>query len=147
MKLLFSKGLIKFVPAAGLSMLLFLTLTYPVVSYSIDSYTNFPASEESALQFIADEALTEKKTIYDGFGEQLLLYNNNFIQQNRPGENSSEWAEIIPIRNTSYYYRAMRHELSFSDNLNTRLRNGLYGSTDFNNPYQSLTVELFIREA
>ena len=117
------------------------------MSYSIDAYTNFPASEESALQFIADEALADKKTMYDGFGEQLLLYNNNFILQYRPGENSLEWAEIIPIRNTGYYYRAMRHELSFSDNLNTRLRNGLYGSTDFNNPYQSLTVELFIREA
>ena len=144
-ELYYSGVLVKLLSAIVVGAVLFLTLSFPVVTYSIEAYTNFPASEKVALEFIADDVLVEQKTISTSFSGQLLLFTFNFIRQPMSEEDISEGTEVIAFRSTGYYYTAMRHELSFEDNSFTRYREAVADYTGYDKVYLNPTTEIFIR--
>jgi len=116
-----------------------------VVAYSIEAYTNFPASEQSGLEFLAQDVLLEKRTLTTTSSGQLRIYTLNFIPVNPPEDNISEGAEIVVFRSTGYYHTAMRWDLSFEDNGFTRLREAVNSCDGYDRIYISPTVEIFSR--
>jgi hypothetical protein len=132
---------------------LFLTLSFPVVAYSIDAYSSFPSSEEAGLGFLAAEGGLEGKTVTGWNLKQLALYSQFYTSQNQfvllDSVNSQNLDEVKPdvlvLRNTGYYYAAMRIALSFEDNSYTRLlaavESGRYAKV-----YSSPTFEVYLKD-
>jgi hypothetical protein len=101
---------------------LFLTLSFPVVAYSIDAYSSFPKSEAAGLEFLARATSLEGKTVTDSNLRQLELYSPAFTTKTlfvHPVFNNTE-SDVAVFRNTDYYYQAMRFDLSFTDNQYTK---------------------------
>jgi len=136
----------KFMLPVVLMLIFFLTLSFPVVAYSIEAYTNFPASEKSGLEFLAHDVLSEQKTLTITSSGQLSLYTLNFIPVRPPEDDISEGAEIVAFRSTGYYHTAMRYDLSFEDNGFTRYRETVNSCDEYDRIYISPTVEIFSRD-
>jgi hypothetical protein len=145
-ELYYSGVLTKLLSTIILGAILFLTLSFPVVAYSIEAYTNFPASEKAALEFIASDVLVEQKTITDAFDEQLLLFTFNFVRQSRPEGDISAGAEVVAFRSTGYYYTAMRYELSFEDNSFIRYQEAVNESNSYNSIYLNPSTSIYTLE-
>jgi hypothetical protein len=97
---------------------LFLTLSFPVVAYSIDAYSSFPRSEQVGLELLANTTSLEAKTVAGSSLSQLVLISPAFTNKNIfvDMEFDDSEPEITVFRNTNYYYQAMRYDLSFTDN-------------------------------
>jgi hypothetical protein len=103
---------------------LFLTLSFPVIAYSIDSYSNIPQSEEDGLKFLVEKGSLEGETVFGTNMVQLALYappsfyKTRFESFNRKGlwDLSEIKADMFAFRNTGYYYAAMRIDRSFENN-------------------------------
>ncbi len=113
----FKKALFIFI--AGV---IFLTLSYPFVAYSIDAYSNFPKSEKEGLKFLAADVPLEDKTLAGGFLLQLALFAPDYpLQGNIRGlAGGADGVDLAVFRNTAYYYSAIRFDLSFKINRYTR---------------------------
>ena len=96
---------------------LFLTLSFHIVAYSIDAYSSFPESEEAGLKFLAADIPLDEKTIAANWAAHLALYIQSPLNQI---EFVSPYSEIQPdlviLRSTGYYYAAMRLDLTFENN-------------------------------
>ncbi len=136
----------RFISFVGLGMIFFLTLSYPVIAYSIEAYTNFPASEGAALEFMANDVLFEEKTVTITSKEQLVMYTIDFIPMASTKGGASFGAEVVAFRSTGYYYTAMRHDLSFKENSFTRYKEAVTNCDRYNKAYISPTTEIFIKE-
>ena len=142
--LYYSGTVAKFISFISLGMILFLTLSYPVIAYSIEAYTNFPASEGAALEFMAEDVLFEKKTLADGSKEQFVMYTVDFIPVPSRRDEVTKGAEVVSFRSTDYYYTAMRHDLSFEDNSFTRYLEAVTDCDRYNKTYINPTTEIFV---
>ena len=131
---------------------LLLTLSFPVVAYSIDAYSSFPESEEAGLKFLVAEGSLEGKTLAGTSLSQVALYAQPPLSQTEtmsfgaPGELdlSEKPPDMIVFRNTGYYYAAMRHELSFEDNRFTEYL-AVVESSNYHKIYSSPTFEVYSR--
>jgi len=127
-----------------LLFVMFLTLSYPVVAYSIDAYTGFPESEGNGLKFLANEADTaHKKTVILAGSAHLALYSPHSIIEKYVSKDTITKADFVAFRSTGYYYRAMRFDLSFNDNLYTEYLELVKNDDTFNNIYMNPTTEIF----
>jgi hypothetical protein len=132
---------------------LFLTLSFPVVAYSIDAYSNFPRSEEAGLSFLAAEGDLEGKTATGWNLKQLALYwqpdtNQNYLVllDSVNAQNLDKIKpDVVVFRNTGYYYAAMRNARSFEDNSYTRLLAAVE-SSGYVKVYSSPTFEVYLRD-
>jgi len=123
-----------------LVLLLFLTVSFPTVAYSIDAYTSFPESEKAALEFLATKDLGMGKTLAGTGLTQIVLYNP-YLEP----ATSSEVADLVMLRSTGYYSRAMRWDLSFNDNQFTKYQNKVYSDVKYSRIYTSSTAEIYER--
>jgi len=131
---------------------LFLTLSFPIVAYSIDAYSSYPRSEEAGLNFLTAEVTLEGKTVTGWNLHQLALYSQPYPNQTQfvllYSVNSQNLDEVKPdvvvFRNTGYYYAAMRNDLSFEDNSYTRLLAAVESSR-YAKVYSSPTFEVYLR--
>jgi hypothetical protein len=138
--ILLSKRWMKF---AVLSLLIFLTISFPVVAYSIDAYNSFPLSEKAGLEFLSEEHLDENKLIIGKSVQQVHLYRENMRHEGgRINKRKIELADIVVLRNTEYYYTSLRRDLSY-DNYFSRLREQLKTDTSYNKNYQSPSFEIY----
>jgi hypothetical protein len=135
---------------SGLSFIaagtLFLTLSFPVVAYSIDAYSSFPKSEAAGLEFLAKDTSLEGKTVAGSSLAQLGLYSPTFTNKTlfvRLEFNNTD-ANIVVFRNTYYYYRAMRFDLSFTDNRYTESLAAVE-SAKYNKIYSSPTFAIYLK--
>jgi len=128
--------------AAGI---LFLTLSFPVVAYSIDAYSSFPKSEAAGLEFLAKDTSLEGKTVAGSSLAQLGLYSPTFTNKTLfvTLEFNNTEANIVVFRNTYYYYRAMRFDLSFTDNRYTESLAAVE-SAKYNKIYYSPTFAIYL---
>jgi hypothetical protein len=133
----------KFVLPVVLALTVFLTLSFPVVAYSVEAYTNFPASEQAGLEFLANDVLSEKRTLTTTSSGQLSLYTLNFTPVKPPKDDFSKGAEIVVFRSTGYYYTAMRHDLSFEDNGFTRYRAAVSNYDGYHRIYLNQSTEIY----
>ena len=97
---------------------LFVTLTFPIVAYSIDAYTSFPASEAAGLRFLAGDLSLSGKNVAGAFLDQIELFNPQFTNNPVFLELSQlkEEPDIAVFRHSYYYYSAMRFDMSFTRN-------------------------------
>jgi len=105
--------------------ILFLTLSFPIVAYSIDAYSSFPASEEAGLEFVTTDIPFAERTVAMSMEHQLVLYGKSDLNEKEFVRLSSRLTapdlnriqpDLIILRNTGYYYAAMRLDLSFDNN-------------------------------
>jgi len=106
-------------------VVLFLTLTSPIVAYSVDAYASFPMSEGAGVEFLATEVPLEEKIIVMDWPYQIALYKPSSLKQTKfhALSHSKEvpdltkiQPDLIVFRNTSYYATAMSGDLSFENN-------------------------------
>jgi hypothetical protein len=131
------------IPIMGL-FIVFLTLTYPIVAYSIEAYTNFPASEQVGLEFIASDVLIKQKTFATTNIGQLMLSTPKYIAVRLPKDELAKNAEIVAFRSTGYYNTAMRHDLSFDNNGFTRYRELLEKNVSYSSIYINQSMETYV---
>jgi hypothetical protein len=136
----------RFIGLAMIVVVLFLTLSFPVVAYSIDAYTSFPISEEAGLKFLADCAPLNTKTLAITAEGQMTLYRPYIVTPVKLRSRSSlDQGDIFAFRRSGYYYAAMRHELSFEDNWFTRYQSVANTSSEFDRIYSSPTTVIFMK--
>lgn len=121
---------------------LFLTISYPVVAYSIDAYSNFPKSERLGVEFLDLRVTLDGKTIAGTNIHQLALYSQASSAEIKyfNYRHKQEEADVAVMRNTAYYYIAMRFARSFENNAYTEYLemiedgryNKVYSSSTFN---------------
>ena len=129
---------------------LFLTLSFPVVAYSIDAYSSFPESEEDGLRFLVAEGSLEGKTLAGKSLSQLALFAQPPLSQTEimtlndlmALDLSQKPVDMIVFRNTGYYYAAMRYDLSFEENRFTEYLAVVESST-YHKIYSSPTFEVY----
>ncbi len=129
---------------------LFLTLSFPVVAYSIDAYSSFPESEENGLKFLVADGSLEGKTLAGDSLSQLALYAQPPLSQTEimtldaleELDLSEKPLDMIVFRNTGYYYAAMRHDLSFDRNRFTEYL-AVVESSRYHKIYSSPTFEVY----
>jgi hypothetical protein len=131
-------------------LVLFLTLSSPIVAFSIDAYSSFPGSEEEGLQFLSRYGSLEGKSVATTNSVQLAGYiqtsQNDIsildIKDIWALDPSENMADTVIFRNTGYYYTALRLDLSLEDNHFTQYRykieNAGYGKI-----YSSPTFEVY----
>lgn len=133
--------------------LLFLTLSFPIVAYSADAYVSFPMSEEAGLEFLATEVPFAEKTVAISAEHQLVLYG-------KPDLNEAEFVrlctrrktpdltriqpDLVILRNTGYYYAAMRFDLSFENNRYTEY-SSFVNSNKYDRIYSNPTFEVYLK--
>ncbi len=132
-------------------LLVLLVLSYPVIAYSIDAYSNFPYSEKKGLQFLTQNGALEGKTLMSTNTSQIVLYIRpeqynvrllKFQPRYAPIQ-SGEGIDLIVFRNTGYYYSAMRYSFSFDDNYYNDCLKEVQDET-YNKVYSSPTTTLYV---
>jgi len=139
----------KFIHSTVTAWLLFLTLSFPIVAYSVDAYSSFPESEKAGLKFFADTPLNEK-IVAMTMANQLALYTQSSLNQTEfvnlhapQAPNLSKiQPDLIVFRSTGYYYAAMRHDLSFKNNRFTEYM-AMVENNKYDKVYSSPTFEMY----
>ena len=136
----------KFISIIVTALILLLTVSFPIVSYSIDAYTSFPISEEAGLKFLAKYMPLEEKILATSAGTQLNLYKLKRAEDIKIWiKRSLNEADILAFRKSGYYYASMRQELSFEDNWFVRYLNVVSTSNKFDSVYYNPTFSVYIR--
>jgi hypothetical protein len=135
----------RLVVSLSVIVLLFLAMSFPIVSYSIDAYSSFPISERNGLEFTAEKVNLENKILADTSGHQSVLFEPEVKEIRSIIRNSSiEQIDVFIIRSTGYYYAEMRFDFSFKDNRISRFKDSLSNSTNIIGIYTSPTVSVYI---
>jgi hypothetical protein len=126
---------------------LILTLSFPVVAYSIDAYSSYPRSEEKGLEFLASEEPLEGKTVVGSTLHQLSFYPQADLEQTgffRFDSAQGVEPDVVVFRKSSYYYLAMRIDLSFERNRYTEYKDKIE-SEQYDRVYSSPTFEVYLK--
>jgi hypothetical protein len=137
------------VPA--LAVVVLLTLTHPVVAYSIDAYSSAPRSEKDGLEFLTSAVPMAGRSMVMFKDDQLSLLagsgidHTEFLHTTDPYRPQFEALrpDIFVYRNTGYYYAAMRIDLSFEDNRFTTYR-AAADRLEYDRVYSSPTFEVYL---
>jgi hypothetical protein len=126
---------------------LILTLSFPVVAYSIDAYSSYPRSEEKGLEFLASEEPLEGKTVVGSTLHQLSFYPQANLEQSEFFSfDSAQGVEpdVVVFRKSGYYYSAMRINLSFERNRYTEYKDKIE-TEQYDRVYSSPTFEVYLK--
>ena len=126
---------------------LILTLSFPVVAYSIDAYSSYPRSEEKGLEFLASEEPLEGKTVVGSNLHQLSFYPQANLEQTeffRFDSAQGVEPDVVVFRKSGYYYSAMRIDLSFERNRYTEYK-GKIEAEQYDRVYSSPTFEVYLK--
>ena len=140
----------KIIHSTVTAWLLFLTLSFPIVAYSIDAYSSFPKSEKDGLKFLVANIPLNEKTVAMTMAAQLALCTQSSLNQTEfvnlhapQAPNLSKiQPDLIVFRSTGYYYAAMRHDLSFKNNRFTNY-SLMVNSNKYDKIYSSSTFEVY----
>lgn len=130
----------------AVSFVLFVTMTFPVITYSIDAYSSFPKSEEKGLEFISENIYMNDKVFISSFSQQIILYQpltKNTLLVNK--DNIIENGDVFALRSTGFYYAAIRNDVSFTDNRWLNYKAMVESSTAVNAIYYSPTMQVFLK--
>ena len=136
----------KFKESITFIFLLFLLLSYPIISYSKEAYNTFTPSSGYGLTFIASNVDLSRKSMSMGNDQQLAAYVNVsegvLIEKYPPILNETS-ANFIVLRINIFFVRAMRIDLSFEDNEYIRQQDSLREDIGHNKIYCSLTFKVY----
>ncbi len=124
---------------------LFLTMSYPIVAYSIDAYSSFPESEKRGVEFLDSRVPLDGKTIGGTNVNQLALYSQAASAEMKIFNYRRKQidADIAVMRNTGYYYLAMRFARSFETNAYTEYLR-MIETGRYNKVYSSPTFNIYL---
>jgi hypothetical protein len=133
-------------------LILFLTLSSPIVAYSIDAYSNFPRSERAGLEFIAEQDELGDRSIFGLYANQLALFAPQSLYERRslsPIDLNTQSEDVATVdlamfRNTVYYYIAMRIDRSFEENRHFKYLADIE-SAGYTKTYSSPTFDIYVR--
>jgi len=120
-------------------------MSYPIVAYSIDAYSNFPESERLGIEFLDSKVSLDGKIVAGTNISQLALYPQassaevEYINYRRKQID----ADVAVMRSTGYYYVAMRFSRSFEDNAYTEYLRMIEDSR-YNKVYASPTFDIYL---
>ncbi|MBM3156479.1 MAG: hypothetical protein FJ004_04255 [Chloroflexi bacterium] len=138
-----NKKIASFAVVAGV---LFLTMLYPIVAYSIDAYSSFPESEKRGVEFLDSKVPLDGKTVGGTNVTQLALYPQassaeiKYINYRR----KQIYTDVALLRNTGYYYMAMRFARSFENNAYTSYQK-MIEDGKYNKVYTSPTCNIYLK--
>ena len=127
------------------SLILFLFISFPIISYSKEAYNTFTPSAAQGLAFVSHIDLS-RKSISMSFDQQLAAYVNlseGVLAEKYPPTLNRTSPDFIVLRINSFFYNAMRHSLSFERNRYTELQDNLRGKISYNKVYSSPTFEVY----
>lgn len=129
--------------------LLFVFLSFPVISYSKEAYNTFPPSERTGMNFVAFNIPLHEKTISMYAKQQLIAFVPSFIHFRAidfpPNLNETE-PDIIILRKTGFFRISMRFDMSFETNQYTLLQNAINEHVLYDKIYSSSTFEIYTRQ-
>jgi hypothetical protein len=134
-----------------------LTIVYPFVAYSIDSYSNFPHSDETGLIFLARSSNNPKILFMFAEGQYLLyssafssvssdrlVYSKTSQQVSNAITASISKADVVVMRQTGYFYCSVRLDQSFEDNRFVSTEQVL-GDTGFNVIFSDPSISIWVK--
>lgn len=127
------------------SMVLFLLISFPIVSYSKEAYNTFTPSAAQGLTFVSHIDLS-RKSISMSFDQQLAAYVNlseGVLVEKYPPNLNMTSPDFVVLRINAFFYSAMRGGLSFERNSYTELQDDLRGKIGYNKIYSSPTFEVY----
>jgi hypothetical protein len=127
-------------------VLIFLVMSFPLISYSIDAYSSFPSSEENGLKFTSDHISLSDKVLVDASGPQIILFQSVVKKTySTLSPIKIENSDVFIIRSTAYYYASLRYDFSFDNNRLTRNKNLLDTSSEINSIYFNPTTSIYLK--
>jgi hypothetical protein len=136
--------------------LVFLFISFPVISYSTSAYDVFPPSEGIGMNFVTSRLSLNEKKISMYMTRQLVAYINasqyfrdaDFppIINNTSPEARARSPDIVVLRETAFFRIAMRFDMSFEINRFTQLRQVLNVDSFYNKVYSSSTFEIYVHQ-
>lgn len=145
------------VPVLGGGLML-LMLVYPFVAYSVDSYSNYPFSENVGLTFLSESTDSTMRIFILSSESQYLFYKTNFSIVSSDSFSAANYsvavntimtrdlasADVVLLRNTAYFLFSIRVDHSFENNRYLQLRDRLE-SGGFNLVYSNPNCEIWVR--
>jgi len=131
------------------TLVLFLLFSFPVISYSKESYNTFTPSAHAGLLFLGENIdLSNDRTISMMMDQQLASYvdlNENFTMLAFPPDLNKTSPDVIVLRINAYFVISMRYDLSFDNNSYTQLRDNLVGNSNYSRVYANPDFEIYVR--
>lgn len=117
-----------------------IVISYPIVGYSMESYINYPPSDDSGLQFLANRIDLNGKDVEMGFVTQLASYISSDVRFSMDGN-----MDIVVFRKVSYFHIAIAKELSFENNSYLQLHKEIDSSSNYSKVYTNPSFEIYVR--
>jgi hypothetical protein len=129
------------------STVVFLLVSFPIISYNKEAYNTYTPSTAGGMGFIGNYLNVSKFTMSIGSDQQLTAYINLTMGFNllkyEPELNASVKPDFVVLRVTSFFIMAMRYDLSFENNTFTRLRDALEQEINYGKIYSSGTFDVY----
>jgi len=128
------------------ALILFLFLSFPLISYSKEAYNTYTPSQGYGLSFVASRMDLSKRSISMAADQQLAAYVNlseGILTSTYPPDLNRTKPGFIALRTTSFFTLAMRYDLSFENNQYTRLQDNLTENMGYSRVYSSPTFEVY----
>lgn len=131
------------------TLILFLLVSFPVISYSKEAYNTFTPSANLGLEFLGEKvSLSNNRSISMAMDQQLASYvdlNQNFTMVGYSIDLESFAPDIVVMRINAYFVVSMRYDLSFDNNSYTELRDNLLKNRNYNRIYSNPDFEIYMR--
>ena len=130
-------------------LVLFLLVSFPVISYSKEAYNTFTPTANLGLSFLGENIdLSNGRTISMAMDQQLASYvdlNEKFTMLPFPPDLNTTTPDVIVLRINAYFVISMRYDLSFDNNSYTELRANLTRNSNYNRIYANPDFEIYVR--
>lgn len=136
--------------ALAIGFIVFLAVTFPVVSYSKEDYNTFTPDSQAVLTYLTTQMDLTNKTISMGYYQQLAAYANlseGFNPLGFPPDMNLtiQKPDIVVLRLNYYYLLAMRYEFSFTNNSYTRALEYLENTTNYREVFSNDQGQIWVR--
>jgi hypothetical protein len=131
----------------ALGLVVFLVCTFPVISYSKESYNTFTPSADAGLQFLSSRVDLSQNSVSMTSSQQLASYANlseGLDLVRFPPNLANNEPDVIAMRINGFFLISMRNDLSFTDNGYTRLADRLEDGSDYSKVYSNSQFDVFL---
>jgi len=127
-------------------LVVFLFVSFPVISYSREAYNTFTPSSGSGLSFISTYANLSKASVSMSADQQLAAYvnlSNGLNLVDYPPLLNESKPDFVVLRINLFFAVAMRYDRSFENNSYTRLRDSLQANARYNMIYSNPAFDVY----
>lgn len=128
------------------TMIIFLFITFPVLSYSKEAYNIHTPTSGAGLAFIGNNLDLSTQSISMAADRQLASYidlNKGLMLSTYPPNITNIAPNYIALRINSYFLTSMRHDLNFQNNSFTQLRETIKATPTYNKIYTNSLFDIY----